>query len=73
VIETSGDADLIMTLFGPNSQTLKIAEDDDSGVGTNPRLTTRLQPGLYYARVKHYSKTETASYEIRVVASSEGL
>jgi hypothetical protein len=70
IIETSGSTDLVMTLFGPASLTRKLAEDDDSGVGTNPRITAALQPGVYYARVRHYAATRTGSYEIRVVASA---
>ena len=68
VISTSGEADLFMTLFGPNSMTKKIAEDDDSGIDTNPEISVKLQPGKYYARVRHYSPTATGAYEIRVFA-----
>jgi Bacterial pre-peptidase C-terminal domain/Astacin (Peptidase family M12A) len=70
VIETSGDTDLFMTLFGPNSTTKKLAEDDDSGPGTNPQIAATLQPGDYYARVRHYSNSGTGAYEIRVVATA---
>jgi hypothetical protein len=68
-IETGGDTDLLMTLFGPGSITRKIAEDDDAGEGHNPRIVAALQPGLYYVRVRHYLSTETGAYEIRVMAS----
>jgi hypothetical protein len=67
-ISTSGSSDLFMTLFGPNSVTRKLAEDDDSGIDTNPQITASLQPGTYYARVRHYNPRSTGSYEIRVVA-----
>jgi hypothetical protein len=66
LIETSGDSDLFMTLFGPNSRTQKLAEDDDSGPDTNPQISAILQPGEYYARVRHYSAQATGEYEIRV-------
>lgn len=70
LIETTGNADLFMTLFGPNSTTQKLAEDDDSGVDTNPQISASLQPGRYYARVRHYNPSQTGSYEIRVIALS---
>lgn len=68
LIETTGSADLFMTLFGPNSNTQKLAEDDDTGVDTNPQIIATLQPGRYYARVRHYNPSQTGSYEIRVIA-----
>jgi len=68
IIETSGGSDIFMTLFGPNSLTQKLAEDDDSGAGSNPQIVAVLQPGQYYARVRHYSPTATGEYEIRVIA-----
>ncbi|MET0384459.1 MAG: M12 family metallopeptidase [Polyangiales bacterium] len=68
LIETNSDSDLFMTLFGPNSMTQKLAEDDDNGSDDNPRITAVLQPGQYYARVRHYDARDTSDYEIRVVA-----
>jgi hypothetical protein len=68
LIETTGNADLFMTLFGPNSTTQKLAEDDDSGADTNPQITAALQPGRYYARVRHYNPSQTGTYEIRVIS-----
>jgi Astacin (Peptidase family M12A)/Bacterial pre-peptidase C-terminal domain len=68
VVETSGSSDLVMGLFGPDSLTRKLAEDDDSGDGRNARISVSLQPGLYYVQVRHYSPQATGAYEIRVVA-----
>jgi hypothetical protein len=68
LIETTGNSDLFMTLFGPNNNTQKLAEDDDTGVDTNPQITASLQPGRYYARVRHYNPSQTGSYEIRVIS-----
>jgi hypothetical protein len=66
-IETGGETDLIMKLYGPDSQTLLIAEDDDSGQGYNPKLTADLVPGQYFVQVRHYNKTGgTGSYGIKV-------
>ena len=66
IIETSGLTDTFIALFGPNSDTILIAQDDDSG----PRLLSRIQEslavGTYYVRVRHYSPAQTGSYGVRV-------
>jgi len=67
VIDTKGPTDVVMRLFGPNSQTNVIAEDDDSGQGFNARIAAGLLPGLYYAQVRHYNRTGgRGDYTIRV-------
>ncbi len=43
IVDTRGPTDVVMKLFGPNSETALIAEDDDSGVDTNARIS--LGPG----------------------------
>ena len=35
-----------------------IAEDDDSGDGSNARISASLVPGLYYAQVRHYNRND---------------
>lgn len=66
-ISTSGQTDVVMKLFGPNSQTSLIAEDDDSGVGTNSRIVADLIPGQYFVQIRHFNKASgTGSYSIRV-------
>ncbi len=68
VMDTRGGTDVVMRLFGPDSETALIAEDDDSGVGLNPRITADLVPGTYYLQVRHYRKaTGTGSYTIKVI------
>ncbi len=62
IIEGHGDTDIFLTVAGPDDQTASIASDDDSGAGLNPRLRLRLQPGEYFARVRHYSPSGTGSY-----------
>ncbi|MES1172372.1 MAG: pre-peptidase C-terminal domain-containing protein [Bacteroidota bacterium] len=69
LIETSGGTDLVMTLFGPGNLTRKLLEDDDSGAGNNPQISAALQPGVYYARVRHYSREKTGAYDIRVTTT----
>jgi hypothetical protein len=67
-IETGGQTDLVMKLFGPNSRTLLIAEDDDGGEGYNPRIVTQLVRGDYFLQVRHFnSQRGTGDYTIRVV------
>lgn len=63
-VETKGATDVVLTLFGPNSQHTWLAEDDDSGRGRNARISIALAPGDYYARVRHYSPRGTGAYTI---------
>lgn len=67
VIETTGKTDVMMKLFGPNNQTLLIAEDDDGGVGLNSRIARSLVGGDYYVQIRHYNRSSgTGSYKIAV-------
>ena len=66
VVSTGGKTDVVLKLFGPNDVTRLIAEDDDSGVGSNARLQKDLIPGEYLAQVRHYKSTGTGNYTIRV-------
>jgi Astacin (Peptidase family M12A)/Bacterial pre-peptidase C-terminal domain len=68
-IETGGQTDVVMKLFGPNSQTLLIAEDDDGGAGLNSRITADLIPGRYFVQIRHFNTARgTGSYTISVRA-----
>jgi len=67
IIETGGQTDVVMKLFGPNSQTNLIAEDDDTGIGLNARIVADLVPGQYFVQIRHFNKTGgVGSYSIRV-------
>ncbi len=67
VIDTVGPTDVYLKLFGPNNPTALIDEDDDSGLGLNPRIATQLMPGEYFAQVRHYDRTSgTGRYSIGV-------
>ena len=67
-IETEGRTDLVMTLYGPDSETKLIMQDDDSGAGMNPKIVSDLAPGTYYVRVQHYdSEDGTGAYKIKVI------
>ena len=68
-IETSGDTDVVMKLFGPDSQTLLVAEDDDGGEDTNSQIVADLSSGKYFVQIRHYNQMGgTGSYRIRVTA-----
>jgi hypothetical protein len=67
IIDTRGPTDVVMKLFGPNSQTALVAEDDDSGLDTNARIVVDLIPGTYYAQVRHYNRASgMGNYTIKV-------
>ncbi len=66
-IETGGQTDLVMKLFGPNSKTQLIAEDDDGGEGRNSRIIANLTSGDYFAQIRHYNTAAgTGNYTIKV-------
>lgn len=67
VIDTVGQTDVYLKLFGPNSPTALIDEDDDSGLGLNPLISAPLAPGEYYLQVRHYNRSSgTGQYSIGV-------
>ena len=65
-IETSGSTDTFLALFGPNSDTNLITQDDDSGPGLLSRIQESLAVGTYFVRVRHYSSAQTGAYGVRV-------
>lgn len=66
-IETGGQTDVVMKLFGPGSQTNLIAEDDDGGEGRNSKIIVDLFPGEYFVQVRHYnSRSGRGEYNIIV-------
>jgi len=64
-------SDNVMTLYGPNSQTTFIEEDDDDGDGNAAKIVRSLSPGTYYVKVRAYSSIVTGTYTIRVVRPSD--
>jgi hypothetical protein len=65
-METEGDLDLVMSLFGPNDETRFLDQDDDSGRRLNARLISTLQPGVYTLKVRHHSGRRMGVYKIGV-------
>lgn len=72
-IETTGPTDLLMSLYGPDSQTTLVAEDDDSGQDRNARIMADLTTtGTYYVQVRHYNRTSgIGEYRIMVSRPAE--
>lgn len=67
MIDTRGNTNVAMRLFGPDSQTSLIAEDDDSGVNDNARIVADLIPGEYTVQVRHADQSKgTGKYSVRV-------
>ena len=56
-----------MKLFGPDSQTNLLDEDDDGGEGKNSRIVRDLLKGRYFVQIRHYNKSRgTGTYRIGV-------
>ena len=69
VVETGGETDVVMKLFGPDSQTALIAEDDDGGSGRNSKITADLMPGQYFVQIRHYNKASgTGDYSVKITS-----
>lgn len=67
LVDTFGWTDVVMRLFGPNSETALMAEDDDSGVYLNSKINIDLIAGHYWVQIRHFNKTSgLGTYSIRV-------
>jgi len=71
-IETSGSTDTFLSVFGPNSDTTLVAEDDDSGPDRASLLELDLRPGGYLVQVRHFSATGTGAYGVSVSSIGGG-
>jgi hypothetical protein len=65
-METAGELDLVLGLYGPDDEAKGITEDDDSGRRLNARIVTDLAPGIYTLKLRHYSGKRTGDYQIGV-------
>jgi hypothetical protein len=66
-IDTRGPTDVVLKLFGPNSETALIAEDDDSGIDTNALINADLVAGQYFVQVRHFNRADgRGKYSIKV-------
>ena len=67
VVDTRGPTDVVMKLFGPNSETALLAEDDDSGIDFNAHIAADLVAGEYFVQVRHYNRASgMGKYTIKV-------
>jgi len=67
-IQTEGNTDVYMSLFGGENQNVMIAEDDDSGQDRNARISEHLTQGTYQVQVRHYnSESGTGNYSIYIL------
>jgi tyrosinase len=65
-IETTGDTDTFMTLYGPNDSTTLVAQNDDGGDNLNSKISLNLSAGTYHISVRLYTPTSTGNYAIAV-------
>ena len=65
-IETAGQTDVMMTLYGPNNKHTVVEQDLDSGDGPNAKIVTSLAPGTYFVEVRHQSIFGSGAYEVSV-------
>jgi hypothetical protein len=66
-VETTGGSDVMLALYGPDSRTRLLEEDDDDGTGLNARIVRHLDEGTYYVQVQHYNATRgVGQYGVRV-------
>lgn len=66
ILTTGGPTDVVLSLFGPDSEESLRAFDNDSGKNANARIVRRLEPGRYLVRVQHFHPTGTGDYEVSV-------
>lgn len=66
LVNTAGPTDVVMRLYGPNSRSILIAEDDNNGIGKNAQIQRDLIPGKYWVQIRHADRSRgTGSYTIK--------
>jgi hypothetical protein len=65
-VVTSGSTDVLLTLYGPDSPTQRLAQDDNSGYAFQARIQLWLTPGGYLVQVRHADPAGTGAYGIKV-------
>ncbi|MEZ4614047.1 MAG: hypothetical protein R2867_00835 [Caldilineaceae bacterium] len=71
-METEGNLDLWLGLYGPDDEGVGLREDDDSGRRLNARIITDLLPGIYTLKVRHYSGRRTVTIRSVFIAAIVG-
>ncbi len=72
-IETKGKTDLVMNLYGPDSQTKLMVRDNNNGAFLNPKILTDLLPGKYYVQIRHNNPRGTGKYSIFISSKKRKL
>ena len=67
-IETGGNTDVVMRLYGPNADTTLVAEDDDGGQAFNAKIAHDLEPGSYLIQIRHYFNWQTGDYTLKITS-----
>ena len=72
VIDTQAGTltDNYLYLYGPNSQTALLEDDDDDGDGNMARIARTLSAGTYYVKVRAYSSSGMGTYTTRVTTDT---
>lgn len=66
LVNTAGRTDVVMRLYGPNSRSILIAEDDNNGIGKNAQIQRELMPGKYWVQIRHADRSRgTGTYTIK--------
>ena len=67
MVQTKGRTDVVMNLYGPDSQTKLLANDNDSGMRSNAKIVIDLLSGKYFVQIRHFnSRNGTGKYGINV-------
>ena len=69
-IETSGNSDTVIALFGPDDASNQLAFNDDGGANLNSRIVLNLSSGSYVVRVRLFSANATGDYAIGVSSAA---
>jgi len=64
-METKGDSDTLLMLYGDAPPTGLIAQDDDSGEEYNAKISIELKPGKYHLAVRGYGSS-VGNYSVLV-------
>ncbi len=66
VIETTGPSDTVLYIAGPGNPQRLYSSNDDGGDRFNARIQTQFTPGVYYAYIVFYDRSQTGNYAISV-------
>lgn len=65
-METFGNSDTFMTLFGPDDPNREVATNDDGGQNLNARIQRNLSAGRYFLQLRLYSPQLTGDYQVQI-------